>query len=589
MVTVTVKYRGSEKKFCFTKSVITFGPKSSSEVDIPLPLDDLEVPHAKIVELNGRYTVHNLANDPEVRYNDLPFGRRTLTSGAVLNFHGVEAVVHKVENFAEAAAAPREPPDSIDDDLSLLMKEVDSLSVSCEDPDESREREKSGKGLLRAGVSAAIILLVLGTAALTLCFSSYAKTGDEELKAARGLSDAAMALFYAKIHNIKPPNRNWSDPNFLKQILEGIVPKSTNEYCSIDSQGNFTDFPYILRIYTNDDASRFLLLAQPKPSFIRWFRPKNSIVVDSSQMELRKLKDIQPLNRIIFNTTDLNASTIKRIALLVNEGRLIPIEKLGKGNSEAQFSPPDELKTVAPGAQNVVYNAPRYHKITEPLLNEALEGRITGDYLKDLSNMMETPNLVLYTTEGVKTAVEAYNNLSGYVHPEKLLIGYFTYNNQTHLPVKTELLAAGSQSEKEKQIALSSGRPAAKPNSELSQKMVQLKEERKQALTPLGIEVINLIRDNNEKPNKKFNELLTSRLKQYQAADIDQQKKISQSLVRLYKDYVVRRKKLTKKQFIANLKSSGLIADIKNLKPPRPPLSEATGRVRAPLPASALR
>ncbi len=355
----------------------------------------------------------------------------------------MEVVVHKIDDMVQEGSVSTIAAQSTASDASLLMKEVDSLE---EAPEEHKNGNNPPKGLFWVGVSAAAILLLVSAAAFTLYFSSHAKTDEEELKAARGLSDAAMALFYAKTQSIKPPNRNWSDPIFLEQILGQIIPKSTRTCCNIDSQGNFADFPYILRIYTNHDASRFLLLAQPKPSFIRWFSPKDSLVIDSTQMELRKLKDIQPLNRIIFNANDLNAATMKRVALLVNEGRLIPIDRLGKSDSSAQFTPPEELKIIAPGAQNLVYNAPRYYKITEPLLIDALESGITSDYLQDLNHMISTPNLVFYTTEGMKTAVKAYKNLSGYIDAQRLLVGYFTYDKKTHLPGKTELLVMSRES-----------------------------------------------------------------------------------------------------------------------------------------------
>ena len=586
MISLILKLDGTEKRFCFKKRSITLGPKNSPDVDVPLPIESSILPYARIEEHNGRYCIFNLANDPNLRFNTLPFGRRTLMSGSKITIHDIELVIDSIDDMVEERAQGKEVEESFDDELATLMREVESLEIDTA----PKKREtpppppSSPKGPWIMTLSIVCVLLV-STFFTTLYLSSSVKTEEEELKAGQGVADVAMALLYAKLHNIKPPNRNWADPKFLHHILSQIIPKTTGTCCSIDAQGNFNDFPYILRVYTNDDASRFVLVAQPQPNLISWASPKNSMVIESTTMEIRKIEDIQPLNRIIFNTNNLNATTTQRIATLLKEGALIPLHKLDQYNPVLQFTPPNELQMVVPGAQNYVYNAPRYHKLTEPLLSEALESEITPGLLQELNQLMSIPHLVFYTTEGVKSAVKSYKNLSDFITSQKLLVGYFTYNPKTHLPTKTELLVMNQspQSEAKKIGKRQKSHQPIKIQSELYQAMTRLSSQRKQALRPIAEQMNELLYENNGAPLKGFKEQLVTQLKNYEKVDLTEQRRISRTLKKLYKKKVLGDQKVTGKQFLAYVKATGLTPYVQKRSPSKRkynPLIQARGRVQ---------
>ena len=588
MISLILKLDGSEKRFCFKKRSIVLGPKNAPDVDIPLPIESSTLPYAKIDEHNGRYRIINLANDPNLRFDSLPFGRRTLMPGSKLSIQNALLVVDSIDDFVEERIDGKEVEGSSESELVTLMREVESLEVHTSSPEgaEKSNRVRNGqKGRFIMTLSAACLLLAsifFGT----FYFSSSVKTEEEELRAARGVADAAMALLHAKLHKIKPPNSNWADPNFLHRILTQVIPKTSNSCCAIDAQGNFKEFPYILRVYTNEDASRFVLVAQPQPNFISWASPKDSIVIESTSMELRKLEDIQPLNRIIFNTNSLNNSTSQRIATLVKEGSLIPLYKLDYSDPVAQYTPPSELQMVVPGAKNFVYNAPRYHKLTEPVLSQALSGKITQELLQELKELMNIPRLVFYTTEGVKSAVKAYKNLSDFITSQQLLVGYFTYHPKTHLPTKTELLVMNQPL----QTAAKKVERAQKPNqsikiqSELYQAMTWLANQRKQALRPIAEQISELLYENNGIPQIGFKEQLVTLLKDYERVDFNEQRRISQTLRKLYKKKVVSEQKLTSKQFMAYIKATGLTPYVQKQsrsKRKYNPLIQARGKVQS--------
>ncbi len=595
MISIILKSDGSEKRFCFTKRSISLGPKGSQNVDIPLPIESSVAPYALIEEHNGRYTIQNLANDPHLKFNNLPFGRRTLVQGSVITVHGIELSIDAIDEVVEDRITPEENEKKHDNDLALLMQEVESLEIKVapNKPEEPQEKTQapSSKKLYWISTFTLLSILFITTIFTTIYFSNNVKSEEEELKAGKGVADVAMALLYAQLHNIKPTNNNWADPKFLDQILSQIIPKTTSPYSNIDAQGNFKDFPYILRVYTNDDASRFLLLAQPRPNFMSWFQTKDSVVIESTSMELRKIQDIQPLNRIIFNAKELNNTTIRRISTLVKEGALIPLNKLDHSDPVSQFSPPAELQMLIPGAQNFVYNAPRYYKLTEPILADALDGEVTPKLLEDLKDLMQVPHLIFYTTEGIKSAVKSYKNLSEYITTQKLLVGYFTYSPTTHLPTKTELLVMNQKAEgnRSKGIGVNKLEKPHQPikiYSELYQIMTRLGSRRKQALKPITDNINELIHENNGTPLKGFKEQLIASLKDYEKVDLTEQRKISNALRKLYKKNVMGKKEMSPKQFVAYIKATGLTAYVKKRAEAKKkarkynPLIHADGKVK---------
>lgn len=165
-----------------------------------------------------------------------------------------------------------------------------------------------------------IIAIILGTIYLTLS----GRSTQEELQAAEDVADVTMALAYAQIHHINPHKQNWSDPDFLRNNLTAVLTPNYPSPASIDAHGQFSNCPYILRIYTSNDLSQFLVIAQPAPNILNWLIPKSSIIVDSKSMELRKINDLKALNRLLVNTNTLDGTNAVEVSNLAKQGELIP-------------------------------------------------------------------------------------------------------------------------------------------------------------------------------------------------------------------------------------------------------------------------
>lgn len=257
----------------------------------------------------------------------------------------------------------------------------------------------------------------------------------EETKAAQGVADIAMALMYARVNQIIPPNQNWSNPAYLKKNLGAVLSSKYQILATIDAHGQFSNSPYLLRIYPNKDLSQFIVIAQPAPSPLQSIFPRTTIIVDSKEMELRKLKDLRELNRVLatakpFENFDTNTSSA-----IIKSGELIPLTSLTLSNSKLGFSPPRSLAVLRPGSDNRIYNAPRYYLFGERILNkivtlenEGFDNSTASVVIQDLNELESLPNLVLYSTQGMTKALQAQRSLASISPESKLLVGYLKLN-----------------------------------------------------------------------------------------------------------------------------------------------------------------
>lgn len=434
---------------------------------------------------------------------------------------------------------------------------------------------------------------------ISLVFMRFNEHNEElENQAARSVADTAMALLHAQLHQIKPQSQNWSDRDFLKDNLLAILSTKYSPLCELDNQGKFVYCPYLLRIYTSKDLTRFLIVAQPASSLMNWFASKNAVVLDSEQMELRKINDIRALNRLLLSTTTLDGTNALEVSELVQQGEIIPLSKLGEDKLYREFNPPQELAFVQSGAENLIYNAPRYYKLTEPVMElaasiakeENSEGFETLFFLENLKNLSLIPHIVLYTTKGMEAALQAYKGLSMHAHIEGYLIGYLAFDPQNRRIANSHLLMAKSKHEdvpsesEEEQVAMSVGFFS---NSEIKddigsdssslqmqtdnrmysmwfKQIADLAASRKQVLEPISEKMADLLGQHNFQIDPNFKEHFHSLLFQYEQADLQAQAKISKALNLIYKDYSTQNPEASQRVFFSYIKAAGLEPSIEN-------------------------
>jgi len=281
------------------------------------------------------------------------------------------------------------------------------------------------------------LFAISGAIGTVIYFSVSDKTEVQEMKAAQGVADVAIALTHAQFNQLKPHNHNWSDVDFLKHNLQAILPDTPSHANQIDPQGQFNCCPYSLRIYTSGDLSHFLLIAQPAPSWLNWLIPQSLIVVDSHLMELRILKDARSLNRLLANPDPLDGLNGKEMTSLIKSGGLIRLSTLASDSGTLDFAPPKNLAWMRPGAENTIYNAPRYYRLGHPILQKAMalctsksSSQEVTALKQELENLSSLNHFILYSDQGKKSAKLARQGLMMFAPSDKLLFGYLLFNAQ---------------------------------------------------------------------------------------------------------------------------------------------------------------
>lgn len=422
------------------------------------------------------------------------------------------------------------------------------------------------------GIFTILALIALGLA----YFWMMDQSDKEEITASKGVADIAMALTYAQIKNIHPQNQNWLDPEFIRNNLMAVLPSKYFSHADFDTHGQFTNCPYFLRIYTSGDLSQFLVIAQPAPSVLQWLIPRSTIIIDSHAMEMRKTTDLKSLNRLLVNANTLDGTSAVEVSHLVRQGTLISLNSLVNKTENIDFSPPKALGLMRPGAENLVYNAPRYYPLSEELMKKSLDliekSASSHDILRlqqELTALKRLPDAVLYISGGIQNAIHVQKALTALSPNEKFLIGYLQINNKgqvfnSHLLIDDSMQEAAI-AESNPMLAHSSWQAAIMENLEEAQGSLTLPESsknteippqgtnidednplflqfsalnafRQQALRPLCDEMISMLNQETHASQKDFEPKIKQLLTKYIDVDVEQQAKIQQSIDGIYRE-----------------------------------------------------
>lgn len=333
-----------------------------------------------------------------------------------------------------------------------------SLNDMDEDPENGSKKDESKTPfsyegmqwnwkLIASFISALMILAML--LSLFFFFSTKAKIRDNEIKVAEGLADISMALTYAQFNHIRPRNQNWTDPEFLKNNLISVLASEYSPIISQDMQSLFNNANYILRIYNSSDLAHYVIIAQPAPSLSQWVLPREALVVDSKAMELRRMKDLKSLNRLMLNPNPLDGSATSEASHLIKQGELMPLARLAGKTHRQGFNPPKALALLRPGAENLIYNAPRYYRFGEQFLKRAMGVAAVGnsDQISLLQEEIEAlsnyPDIVLYASQGMQWTVRAQKMLNSLSPNNKLLLAYLMLNSSGYVASSHLLMDEG--------------------------------------------------------------------------------------------------------------------------------------------------
>lgn len=432
--------------------------------------------------------------------------------------------------------------------------------------------------IIVVGVVSTIVII-----GLLLYANASGKSEDSELKAAEELSDIAMALAYAQLNNNIPHNQNWTDPEFLKSNLKAVLSAEYPPLAQIDSHGQFINSSYLLRIYTGSDLTNFLVIAQPAPSLLHWLIPKSTILVYSKHMELRKTTDLKSLNRVLINPT-LDGSVASEVADIVKRGELISLSSISKRQHRLGFSPPKNLASIRPGAENLIYNAPRYYLFGEAIMKKAVALSNNQDdnheiyaLKNEINKLRRYPDFVMYSSLGVQGAERAQKALTLFDRDADFLIAYLQYNSQgtiqnTYLLSDSEEIALrefSSQTQTsrtyENAVQIGKGIEAHEKfsSSEIMHplffKLSALSAARQETLKPIHQKISELMKMEEEHPLPNFQRDFEDLVGRYVLVDNEQRAQMAKQITQLYREHA----SMPLAEFMNYVKSLGMefIAD----------------------------
>lgn len=464
IIKVTIFSAGEGKTSHFPEEIVIIGDGSEAkdgEAFLPITGIGLKPEHLKLIRQENRLFVQNLANDPFVTLDNLPFYKKEATSTTLIRIKDREI---RVELISEKEGAPLKekipPPQTPKEDVSFEEEVFHAAPLPKVEPDplplkeidafiEDEEREGGEKSWIsHLNVSPfrnvrlfsffmMVFFLVFSMIAVEAYLRAGEKSDEDEVKAAEALSDIAMALTYAQFYHIPPQKHNWSDPAFIQNNLLAMLPTGSSSATTINSQGDFTSCPYFLRVYTSNDLSRFLVVAHPNPTLLQWLIPKNALALDSNSMEIRRIRNVKAMNRLLANLNTLDGLSLTQITDLLKREEVVPLSYIAQKGHMPEFEPPKFLAFLRPGSENLIYNAPRYHPFSDGLLKKAgqfASSSTSSHELAMLQSELEVlkkfPNLVLYTTKSIEEAKEGVHALKKIGPHQRYLLASIKYDAQ---------------------------------------------------------------------------------------------------------------------------------------------------------------
>ena len=595
MLKLTLNPESEGVEHTFKKSVISIGDGLLHEVDLGLPGESLQKVHVKVMEEEGKTVVINVANDPFVSLNKVPFGKKVVKEGDLLQIGRTVIRIDHIEEKKEPksvsypeveVATPTEPPPQIIDFEEPTEIEEETFSQPTEDEVEEEEeflheideietttaipKQKKSRSWAIL-VSTLILLFTLASfAAGVFYFRMSDRIIAEQKLVAEAVADLSMALTHAKIQHITPSKLNWSDPDFLRNNLVQVLSPKHKSFAELDSQGQLKDFPYLIRIYTELDLKQFIIIAQPTPTFFQRIIFKPSIVLDSHSMEIRKIGDIRLINRLLANQTPLDETTSLDVSNIIRDGTLIPLIELN--DSTNGFIPPKTHALIRPNAVGYVYNAPRYYPFGEDLMTKAvaLKENTRNSYevgllQYEIEAFSQFPDIILYTTKGLQQANFLVATLSvnqnGEFTNSHLLMNE-KYQEISALPNSLYPASKSPEIQKESLLAESnlknSTNPLQKlklnPSHPLQLRLSSLVAEREKSLQEISDEIEPLIHQHTHGYVPDFHHQVQQLLLKYEQVDQEIQAKINKNIRTLYREYST----MPMTEFIAYINGSGM-------------------------------
>ncbi|HEY4831499.1 MAG TPA: FHA domain-containing protein, partial [Waddliaceae bacterium] len=620
MIKIILNPGSGAETFIFEKQVVLLGT-DASQADVVIRGESVEKTHLKIQEESDCFLVINLANDPFTSINGLPFGKKKITAGDTIQIGTLALHLELSKSNITASDKPVaqeiKPETAGSDSGYSLNADLEDDKIQYSYLEEIEQENERWKGIneeeknfnkfplfikhwkMLVGI-AVTCLLLCALAGSGIYFRATGKNSQEEKKIAAGIADIAMAMIYANKYHIAPSKQNWADPDFINANLSRVLSPNLHSQAQIDNQGQFTRHPYILRVYTSSDVSRFLIIAQPAPNFLQWIINKTSIVIDSTTMEIRKVFNIKSLNKLLANSNPLEGKNGVEISRLVQRGTLMSLESLSGNKNLWGFSPPKALSLIRPGSENYLYNAPRYHPFGESVLQRAVELSQNHGNSSDISLLHEEigtiegfDDIILYSSQGLQTALEAQQALSTFFPGKKFLVAYLKFGSNGHVGSSHLLIDDDHRqmsSLEPKDLLLRNFKEASSPLLDINENKEEISSDKKEsnsykqrgedvdiqhplflqlqainvprqrALKPVADDLFFLLTQHTQEILPDFSQKFGEMLKTFEITDNQQQARMIEDITHQYEEY----SDMPLEEFRKYIRATGLSPFVKN-------------------------
>lgn len=198
-------------------------------------------------------------------------------------------------------------------------------------------------------------------------------------------------------------------------------------------------------------------------------------------MLLRKTFQFKELNRLLIDPELFTEGKEHQIGELLHKFEIIPLEQLTRSTPErSQYLPPKALALLRPGAENKIYNAPRYFLFGEALVEKAsalfpLEGSHNEMQVLDAETLTPLPDMVFYSSAGLAQAQKNQEILHKLSPTTQVLTAYLRFNEGmlvgSHLLIgdrsKKENISTLAALNTEKVLLMTENKPEAKSNKSI--------------------------------------------------------------------------------------------------------------------------
>jgi hypothetical protein len=527
--------------------------------------------HLVIFRRGKDYYAENVGHDPETRVSGIPFWKKRLRSGDKITLGKSEIVFFQL-------ASPAKPKEQEEPESLASLSFVNEVQSTQHDPAPPLPRETNLIERLTPEHSESpfhLWLLMLGLVLIftalfgvTLTLTTREKAEDQKIVAAKRLSDLGVLLTYAQLYHIEPSHQNFLDPEFLKGIAPKVLRSPFSEIDWIDKEGRLKGADYLIRIYSDGDLERFILIAQPEHRYFQWLVPSWTLILDSEEMIIRATLELKELNRLLADRGDLEGPNLEPITQKIREAEEIPLQTLASSKKDEGFLPPEELAFIDPKGSYFVYNAPRYFLFNQPLVEMAKnlsekvgEGK---DLQEELSLRIRFPRMIFYTTLGIESAIDARKILSEKWPQENHFIGYLELDKEGYFEKSHLLMMGHRQSAQEIASAeISEDEESADPLAMYHQhplfvELQKLLESRKERIQPYHEPLVALLDEHLVHSDRQFFLRYKILFDSYQEALKREQNELDMAVNQLYDQYVVSKEEMNIPLFISMLDLAGI-------------------------------